>query len=106
VLWCGDDHHRHLDARATDPGATSATSRRMSADTCRCSNHPSALQHREPVADGFALRCDNVVSCPTYHRKLWRINSGTGHLSDVTARLIGLITTLSPTVALQIPIAL
>ena len=77
----------------------------MSAVTSRCHIHPSALQHPEPIADAFALRWNNAVSCPMRHRTNRLIGSRIGPLAHVTLGLIGLVATTDSSAALRIPIA-
>ena len=78
-------------ARTTHPRATSTSNRSMSARTSRCPNRSSTLPRIQSIGRGFVLRCDHVVSRPTRHPKVWRINPGSRHLSDVAGRLFGLI---------------
>jgi hypothetical protein len=76
----------------------------MTTRTCRCSTLPSALVRAEPIADGFALRGNNVVSCPQHHREFGHSTNGPQPLSNVALYLIGPITASSPTAGIQIPI--
>jgi hypothetical protein len=71
----------------------------------RCHNHPSALQHPAPIADGFALRWIDAVSGPMRHRAIRPISSNIRRLTDATIRLIGVSATPSSSATLQIPIA-
>ena len=102
---CAHDHHRHLGARTTHPRATQTRGRAMSASTSRWPNRPPTLHPIEPIGDEFALRCDSTVSCPARHRTIRRNHSSAGQLNDIAGRLPGLISTFSPSAALQIPIA-
>ena len=77
----------------------------MSARVSRYSNHPSALRRPPPIADGFALRRNNIVSCLMRYPEILRSSTGVRHLCDVAVRLIGCITTFSPTANSQISIA-
>jgi hypothetical protein len=77
----------------------------MNAVTSRCRIHPSALQHPELIADAFALRCDNAVSCPMRHRTIYRISSDIPPLTNVADSLIALVTASNSSATLQIPIA-
>jgi hypothetical protein len=77
----------------------------MSAHICRCHYHPSALQRREPIADAFALRCNNAVSCPMRHRTIYRISSDIPSLTNVADSLIAPVAASNSSATLQIPIA-
>ena len=104
ALRCADDHHPDLHAHTADPCATSAASRSMIRGICGCPYRASALHRSTPIADGFALRCANVVSPPVRHRRIPPRTAGIGHLSDVRLGLIGQITSPSRTASNQIPI--
>ena len=77
----------------------------MRAIALRRLNRQPILPRSGARGKGFALRCDDVASCPACHRKIACGSSGAGHQSDAAARLTSLIVSIPGNEAIQIPIA-
>jgi len=73
---------------------------------CRCSIHWSALLRSEPIGERFTLRCNELVTCPSHHRNIWRFSACSRHRFDIAVQFIGYINTPRPSSTLQIPIGM
>ena len=82
ALRRGDEHHRHLRPRATDPCATGIASRSMITGI-RCHHCPSALHRPPPIADAlpYAAVTSFLVRCVIQARGLTASPSTIGAVS-------------------------
>jgi len=77
----------------------------MSSIVSRCHNSPSAFEYPAPIADAFATRGNNAVSCPMRHQTIRPVGSSAAPLTDLALNMIGFVNASSSPAVLQIPIA-